>query len=66
MSLINSIKKLFREQEGQGDQSSQSGIPATAPPIVKARLEALSELRDRGVISPEEYNRQRMGMLKGF
>ena len=67
MGLFNSIKKRFGEQEEQGEQSSmQSGIPASAPRVVRARLEALNELRDRGVISPEEYNRQRAGMLKGI
>lgn len=66
MGLLDSIKKLFRGEEKEEQSSVKSDLPAAASRAVKARLEALHELRDKGVISTKEFDRQQADMLKSL
>jgi len=62
MGFLDSIKRIFGEKEGW--PSVQEEIPAVTSSIMQVRLGALNELRDKGVISTQEYERQRANVLK--
>ena len=47
----------------------QSPPPSTAAPLIRSteeRLQELRELRDKGLITPQEYDQKRQDILKGL
>jgi uncharacterized membrane protein YdbT with pleckstrin-like domain len=54
---------LYRIREERSMSLSGSSEPASAPPDATERLQRLADLRDRGVISDEEYEEKRRKLL---
>src|SRR5207302_6600648 len=60
---IDVVDKLVKRAE---DAAKEAAAPPGPPASIEERLKKLDELRDKKLLGPEEYQRERERILKGL